>query len=445
MNITPFIWANIMESLTVSELAGKLKLCLNTEFSEMFTVVGEISNLKISGQHTYLTLKDDHSTMRVNFWGVHLQNNDGEHVEITGRLDYYQRSNNINFVGKSMKNVGIGKLHKEYVELYKKYDATGYFNNKLPLPLSIKNVGVITSLDGAAFYDFMYVLKKEKFCGNIYVYNCIAQGNMCPNSVACGIEFFNNPLNSTDVKRINDSYIFSKDNTISVTKIEIPEAQETHETRETPNDIRQHNFVSMDVIVITRGGGSFEDLMGFSHPKVIESIHNSKCYTISAIGHEVDEMLSDHVANYRAPTPSIAGDVIARLGNFNNNRIETTKRNAKERYMILRGKIDKYKDALTNLSMTLRNPFDVVREKLDSTLCHVRSTVVSRIGMMEMLLNSNKNKLILNDQKYILDAGFVLLLDKNECIQYDINDIFNSSLYLLHSSGKYKVKILKQK
>ena len=106
----------------------------------------------------------------------------------------------------------------------------------------------------------MYVLKKNNYLGNIYIKNCIVQGKDCPSSAA--------------------------------------------------NCIKDLDKLKYDALIVSRGGGSFEDLIGFSDSKVIEAIHDAKTCIISAIGHEVDFMLSDFVADIRSPTPSVAGEII---------------------------------------------------------------------------------------------------------------------------------------
>ena len=269
-----------MEELTVSELSNNIKYVLDNKFkNKTLKVIGEISGISIRGQNTWLKLKDNTTTLDVVFWRSCLSNRNGDNVEITGKVSYWSKSSQLKFVGEDIKQFGVGDLHQQYEDLKAKYEKAGYFNNRKPLPQSVKNIGVITSGAGAALHDFLYVLKKNNFSGNVYVYDCIVQGSKCPSSVAKGINFFNKQFT---VNNLSDS------------------------EEEIDTDIKH----TIDLIVVTRGGGSLEDLMGFSHKKVIESIYKSKKYVISAVGHEVDNMLSDSVANYRAPTPSVAGEVV---------------------------------------------------------------------------------------------------------------------------------------
>ena len=110
------------------------------------------------------------------------------------------------------------------------------------------------------------MFEKNNFSGKVYVKGCYVQGSNCPSSIVKGIKYFNN---------------FERDGK------------------------------KIDVIVISRGGGSFEDLFGFSDENVIEEINKSEICIVSAVGHEIDNMLSDYVADIRAPTPSVAGELIA--------------------------------------------------------------------------------------------------------------------------------------
>lgn len=409
-----------MDKYTVSELSDLIKKTLNKEFrNKQLYVSGEISNVKTSGKHTYLTLKDDTAQLNVAFWNSTLDNEHGDHVEITGCIDMYIKTGNINLIGSSIKNIGVGSLHTEYEKLKKEYDSKGYFNNKRPLPQVINKIGVITALGGAALKDFLYVLSQNEFAGDIYIYDCSVQGTKCPMTVAQGIKFFNSPFYPSnkllDLNNMDDETI--------------------------DNSINSVDEVSVDCIVITRGGGSFEDLMGFSHPKVIEAIYASKIYTISAVGHEIDNMLSDYVANYRAPTPSIAGTVVSSVNPNNKKKLAIIESNImKIKHDILQ-KLFSYKKILKKFNSELINPADVFNKKLNKVHNDSINYVKNKLSVFKNKLQNLKNIINTNDINTLFDNGFMLLTDLNNNIIYDPKDIFDKELILVNKSGSFNISI----
>ena len=429
---------------TVSEINSLIKNVITNEFKNRhITVRGEISGIQISGRHTYLTLKDNDTAISVNFWNMCLKNEHGENVEISGKIDYYTKMGKISLIGNAIKNIGIGNLHNIYEKIKLEYEGKGYFNNSKTLPKIIKNVGVITSKTGAAIDDFIYILKKNHFFGNIYIYDCKVQGDDCPQSVSNAINYFNG---------INN----------------------------------------IDALVITRGGGSFEDLIGFSNKLVLDAIYKSNKYTISAIGHERDHMLSDYIANYRAPTPSIAGEVISKIHEQKCNRINAIEYNILTIKNDIFKKIYEYKNLLNRKKQKIMDPYQNTIYKINIIMKQLRSHIKSTFNIYkqkiakidtqlktqlnpkndyEKLLNqkilrlnniTNKLKIIIrndiniynsnlnnckvilnkNNIKDILKTGFALITNINNELIDDINNIFNKDVILIHSTGKIKVKII---
>lgn len=415
-----------MDRYTVTDISNAIRKTINNEFNNrQISVVGEISNLKISGKYTFLTLKDDMSTMSVIFWDGLTDNKHGDNVEIIGKINYYSKTSNINLIGSTIRMIGIGNFHSEYEKLKNEYESKGYFNNKKLLPKVVKNIGVVTSENGAALHDLKYVLTNNGFNGNIFIYDCIVQGVKCPSSVAAGIKFFDSPFyvnlsNSSDVE----------DTTSSDDPFAMAHKKEGFD---------------VDVIVITRGGGSFEDLMGFSNPKVIEAIYASKKYTISAVGHEIDNMLSDYVANYRAPTPSVAGEVISSINNNRKNKIEAI---GKEVLNIKHNTIQqlyRYKSNLKKINDSFDNPNKLLYIRLNSIYRESYDDVKYRLQNVKKKIEIVKKVLCDNNVNYLLNNGFVVLTDNNDVILTSINDIIDRNINLIHSSGKYSVIVKKMK
>jgi exodeoxyribonuclease VII large subunit len=376
---------------TVSDINNLVKKALQKDFKNQIIVEGEISNLKVSGQHTYLNLKDASSSISVIFWNTKLTNKHGDNVSVSGKIDYYTKNGYTNIIGNAIKNIGIGDLHIEYEKLKNNYEKKGYFNNRKSLPGSVKKIGIITSDKGAALQDFLYVLNKNKFMGEVLIYDCIVQGPKCPISIVKGINHFNNS--------------------------------------------------NVELIIITRGGGSFEDLMGFSHPTVIEAIYNSDKYIISAVGHEVDNMLSDYVANYRAPTPSIAAEVVCSI-NINDDKkiiyFEQVLTNIKNTIV---HSLYKYKHNIQQIKKNITDPTIQYDKYLDTITYKALSHVKNILSTYKAQLNKFKQNN--NDMNILLQDGYNIITYKGRIVK-NISEVFNKSVVLVDSSGSYNI-IIKQK
>jgi exodeoxyribonuclease VII large subunit len=263
---------------TVSQISNEIKTILGTNIPDKLTVEGEISNFKVSNGNLFFTLKDEESSISIVSWSFEKYFDiegitNGDKVQVYGKLVCYSKNGSYSLQIFKLEKQGVGDLHSAYEKLKYKFNLKGYFDdkNKKQLPNNIKNIGIITSPEGAALQDILFVLKKNKFQGKVYIKRCMVQGNMCPKSIADSIEYLNN--------------------------FKIQEGKTKKK---------------LDLIMVTRGGGSFEDLMGYSDEKVIESIYESDIFVMSAVGHEVDFMLSDFVADCRAPTPSIGAEIISK-------------------------------------------------------------------------------------------------------------------------------------
>ena len=236
-----------------------------------FWLQGEVGTMNIySSGHVYLTLKDKSSQIRCTYFGGAararaIQLAVGMKLELFGKLTVYAQRGEYQFNIKSMRVAGAGSLQQQFEEIKKQLADEGLFDSarKRPLPGVPYSVGVITSADGAAVRDFVNVARRRSPWLNIKIYPVAVQGAECADSVMRGIDFFNRPGNETDV------------------------------------------------LVITRGGGSMEDLWGFNSEALARHIAASRIPVVSAIGHEIDFTIADFVADLRAATPSAAAELIA--------------------------------------------------------------------------------------------------------------------------------------
>ena len=236
-----------------------------------FWLTGEVGTLNIySSGHVYLTLKDRECQLKCTFFrgadtarrmGLAV----GSAVEAYGKLSVYPQRGEYQFNIKNIRIAGAGTLQQQFEDIKKRLAAEGLFDagNKLPLPGIPRSVGVITSPDGAAVRDFVNIVQRRAPYLTVKIYPAAVQGAGCAESVMRGLEFFQRPGND------------------------------------------------VDVIVITRGGGSMEDLWGFNSEPLARSIAASRIPVVSAIGHEIDFTIADFAASLRAPTPSAAAELIA--------------------------------------------------------------------------------------------------------------------------------------
>lgn len=491
--------------ITVSELNTTISTAIKENLKKTVTVVGEVSNPKVSGRHTYLTLKDSMASIHVAFWGQVITDKEAKHgdnVEITGKIDFYAKGGNVNLIGRKIEKVGIGSIHAQYEKIRDKYQKKGYFDNKKDLPLKIKDIGVVTAENGAALQDFIRVLRNNKFSGRVFMYNAVVQGPRCADSIASGIKFFDEPFyvsidggsnnnitealadkinitqpsetcdekddkgNDKDYDGDDDSdesydpfdsspntsavkthkYTDSSSESSDSEDGESGESGECAEGSEGLHQIGSHDEfeqVQVDAVVITRGGGSFEDLMGFSDPKVLEAIYKSKRYTVSSVGHEVDDMLSDFVANCCTGTPSMAGDLISQTCSAAHDMIN----NLEKRIMSESQAIMKKLYSLRQQIVTLENRLEDPIEKIKVTIQEIEKKALKRIWKSVKRYQRYNNAIIhrisTHDSTSLLKNGFSVIVDMNGKIVRDEVDLFNSDVKIIHETGEYVVKLCK--
>ncbi|MDO4570194.1 MAG: exodeoxyribonuclease VII large subunit [Planctomycetia bacterium] len=256
---------------TVHQLTTGIQNLLGTVYSEV-EVCGEITNLSISSSgHCYFTLKDDRAQLSAVLWNRNRSPLDdmrnGLEVVCTGRIDVYPPRGSYQIVVSSIEHKGLGALEKLFVQLKRKLHEEGLFDSshKKPIPSWIRRVGVVTSPDGAAIHDFLQVLRRRWSQVDVCIFPSPVQGNGAARQLAEGVRFFN----------------------------------------------RVATTLGIDCIILTRGGGSMEDLWEFNDESLIRTIYESELPVVSAVGHEIDVTLCDLVADRRALTPSEAAELVS--------------------------------------------------------------------------------------------------------------------------------------
>ena len=263
--------ANVLE-YSVSEISAAVKRMVEDGFAYV-RVRGELSGVKRhSSGHIYLDLKDESASLAGVIWGrtaraLRVQPQNGLEVVATGRLTTYPGQSKYQIVIEQLQLAGLGALMQLLEQRRKALAAEGLFDeaHKKPLPYLPEVVGVVTSPTGAVIRDILHRLS-DRFPRRVLVWPVAVQGEKSAAEVAAAIAGFNNlPLDGA---------------------------------------IRRP-----DVIIVARGGGSIEDLWSFNEENVVRAVFASAIPVISAVGHETDTTLIDHVADKRAPTPTAAAEM----------------------------------------------------------------------------------------------------------------------------------------
>jgi exodeoxyribonuclease VII large subunit len=260
--------------LTVSELTGQVRRLLEKDIGHIW-VTGEVSNLREqSSGHIYFTLKDPAAQLSCVLFRTepvahreYLE--DGQKVVLNGDFTVYEARGQYQLIVRGVELRGMGALQAAFEKLKRKLDAEGLFaqERKRPLPRFPTRIGLVTSPTGAAIRDVLHVIQRRHAGVEIILAACRVQGTGAAQEIACAIELLNE-WSALD---------------------------------------RRHR---VDVILVTRGGGSLEDLWAFNEETVARAIVRSAIPVISAVGHEVDFTISDFVADLRAATPSAAAEII---------------------------------------------------------------------------------------------------------------------------------------
>ena len=255
---------------SVSQLNRYIKMLFDKDtFLTNINLRGEITNFKAHYTgHLYFTLKDETSTIKCvmfkgNATNIKFKPIDGMKVVITGQISVFERDGAYQIYCKNMIPEGLGELYLAYEQLKEKLDKEGLFNPeyKKNIPFLPKRVGVITSRTGSVVRDIINVTTRRYKNADLLIYPASVQGVNVSKTVIAGIDTFN---------KLNN----------------------------------------VDVIIIARGGGSFEDLFGFNDEALARKIFESNIPIVSAVGHETDFTICDFVSDLRAPTPSAAAELV---------------------------------------------------------------------------------------------------------------------------------------
>ena len=278
--------------LSVSELTAQVKRLLEKSVGQVW-VTGEVTNLRAqSSGHMYFTLKDAAAQLSCVLFSrekVSLREllADGQKVLLQGDVTVYEARGQYQLIVRAVELQGIGALQVAFEKLKQKLAAEGQFSpeRKRPLPKYPQRIGLVTSPTGAAIRDVLHVVQRRNPGLEIILAPCRVQGEGAAEEIAAAIRL----LNEFNVG-VQASACLENGENRSKLKLELQQG--------------------LDLILVTRGGGSLEDLWAFNEEAVARAIFESAIPVVSAIGHEIDFTISDFVADVRAATPSAAAEII---------------------------------------------------------------------------------------------------------------------------------------
>ena len=357
---------------SVSELNRIIKDLLEQTFYP-FWIQGEVGNLTIhSSGHVYFTLKDSASQITAVFFrggatAKQIGLTEGMAVEVLGRLTVYEPRGQYQLVVDRIRPKGVGLLQQRFEELKRKLQAEGLFDaeRKRPIPALPKCIGVVTSPEGAAIHDFLQILGRRFADAHVRIYPAAVQGDRAADQVVAGIEFLN-----------------------------------AHQ--------------ACDVIVVTRGGGSLEDLWPFNEEKVARAVVASQIPVISAIGHEVDFTICDYAADFRAPTPSAAAElVVGRKADFL-ERVEQLRGRLRGALLLKLSELRRRVDRAARHPV-FREPAHLVQrsqQRVDELTLRLERALRARHALALARLDKSTAKLAALNPCAVLSRGYAILLDK---------------------------------
>lgn len=387
-----------MTTFKVKEVSKYISNILRRDsFLSNISVEGEVSNFKKSGGHSYFSIKDDEAVLKcVVFKTVPIASSlnltDGQKVVVTGTIMTYEKGSYYQILCKNVERVGLGNLYEQFLALKEKLSKEGLFNVefKKTIPKFPKNIGVITAKNGAAIRDILNTLRRRYRIANIYFYPAKVQGIGASDEIAEGVKY----LDSLDF---------------------------------------------IDTIIVGRGGGSFEDLNAFNDENLIRTIFNCKKPIISAVGHEIDTMLTDFVADKRAATPTAGAELSSvsmdEIREFLSQAEKKLNKNILEEISADKIQLEHLKKELEYYNPA--NRITTLKENLENLKKSLDEKIIAVFNYNKQLLDFKRQSLEIINPNSVLQRGYSIIYNENDEIVKDIKAVnVGDSLKLKVSNGE---------
>lgn len=369
---------------TVKELNSKVKSLLENNFNQIW-ISGEISNFSHpSSGHMYFTLKDSNAQIRCAYfrgkqWSLKCLPENGMEVLVCAKLSLYPERGDYQLIVEHVLPAGAGLLQQQFDALKAKLEKAGLFDqsHKKPLPCLIHKLAIITSSTGAALQDVLSVIERRWPLLNITVFDAQVQGDAAPKQLISAL------------KRADQS--------------------------------------SFDAILITRGGGSLEDLWHFNDEGLAQTVFNCKTPVVCAVGHEVDFSICDFIADVRAPTPSAAAELLT-------PELETVQQNiarlASRIAQSVQNRLEQRKANLLQLSKRIQSPLDLLNAKaqhLDFCQHRLQTMIEKTFSLKRHSLDAQLKKLQANEPLVHLEKTRSKLIQMQTQLTHYIQDALQQS------------------
>ena len=388
------------EIISVGELNRSAKYLLEDAFTNI-SVIGEISNMsRPSSGHIYFTLKDEDGAIGCAMWRsqaskLNFKPEDGDKCILKGQVSIYPATGRYQLMVKSIEQAGSGNLMHQFEQLKIKLDSEGLFDpsKKLSLPDSPMHIGVITSPSTAAFQDILSAIKRRAPSLQVTLSPAIVQGDTAAVSLIKALD---------RIMKFNEN---NPDNTI-------------------------------DVVIISRGGGSIEDLWCFNNEDLARQIASFPIPIISGVGHEIDFTICDFISDMRAPTPTASAEIVTEF-NFKilDKLFEIQSDLHRSIKISLKNKLQK----IQFLKGSIKNPLLVLREqnqKIDNYELKLKQN-------MKLNYSSNKQKMDLAISKFkdknpltLIQEYFLKMVNIKELLKRGIQSSFSKNISTLREYDK---------
>jgi len=362
---------------SVDEITTYLKdLIEQNEILQNIWIKGEISNFKYHNKkNMYFSLKDENSIIKCAMFeranqDLEFMPEDGMKMIVRGSIEIYKSWGSYQIIVEEIYLTGKGELYVKFLQLKEKLEKEGLFRSefKKSIPKFPETIGIVTSSDGAVIRDIIKIIRRRWPYIKLIIFPSLVQGNEAKHMIVKGIEILNQ--------------------------------------------------INVDVIIVARGGGSFEDLWPFNEEIVARAVYDSRVPIVSAIGHETDTAIIDFVADKRAPTPSAAAELVVPNG----EEISSNLSNSENRlYKQITRIIESYKQQIYYMISRpiFKRPFSLIEEYnqvLDEKTIHLEQVVINKIEILRGEFRGFDGKLNALSPYAVLDRGYSITMREDEII-----------------------------
>lgn len=352
------------------------KYLISNSILNNLCVEGEITNIRISKTgFTYFTLCDESSCINCVAFYTDSVSKNGDKVIVEGEITLYEAKGTYQINVRNIERVGLGKILQDLEILKEKLKASGMFEKNKEIPLYPSKIGIITSKTGAAIKDILKTLESVKADFEIQIYNVLVQGEKSKQNIIDGIKYFN-----------------------------------------------ENN---VDLILISRGGGNFEDLNVFNDMKVAEEVYKSNIPIVTGIGHETDRTLTDYVADVYCHTPTAAAErIIVGYKDIEEKLLNLlyTLKYKTNNYLTLKAADLKTSKYILKSYFPLEQMYKQ-KNKVENYKNTIINNSMKKINILKFQLELYNEKLKSYDYNKQLEKGFAIVLDCDGNIIKNMNQV----------------------